>query len=359
MDTGITRLGNGKWRLDVRVKVKGKEYRKRETFKGAKSEAEDRFYQIRNQIRNEQKAFGSLTVRTIGDLIDFYCQHNQTERCKVQFIFDKLKSEIGSIKINDIGNKLDHYFMFLRQEKSPKYDRTISNSTFNRYLAYAKAVFNLAVRFELIDKNPLLRVGKLKETPRDRVLTETEKEKLFKAISSNLRVRHIVHAVKFALQVPIRKSELVRMKKDALDLINNSIRLWNGTTKNSQGTYVPIPPDMVEYFRNIPAESEYLFYRKEGEKYFPLGDFKNAWTRALKDAGIADFHFHDLRHISATELIDNGTPERVVRAVANWKTDMLNRYYHMDNKKVLKEVVFKPNGGHIVDTSDQRIRASA
>ena len=109
---------------------------------------------------------------------------------------------------------------------------------------------------------------------------------------------HLKPAVEFAMLVPIRKSELVNLKKDALDLFNNVIRLRNGTTKNKRGTFIPIPPDMLPYFRSIPSESEYLFYRRVGDRYFSLGDFKKAWQRVKRLAGIEDFHFHDLRHMS-------------------------------------------------------------
>jgi integrase len=78
----------------------------------------------------------------------------------------------------------------------------------------------------------------------------------------------------------------------------------------------------------------------------------------MKLAGIGDFHFHDLRHISATELIDAGTPERVVREIANWKTDMLNRYYHLSSKKVLESVQFKPKLVHSLVHSPEAALAS-
>jgi Phage integrase family. len=101
-----------------------------------------------------------------------------------------------------------------------------------------------------------------------------------------------------------------------------------------------------------------LFYRKEGERYFPLGDFKTSWKRVKRLAGIGDFHFHDLRHISATEMIDAGTPEQVVREIANWKTDMLKRYYHLSSKKVLESVQFKPKRVHFGVHSSEPMIAS-
>jgi len=84
------------------------------------------------------------------------------------------------------------------------------------------------------------------------------------------------------------------MRREDLDLINNCIRVRNGTTKNDQGIWKPIPNNLISYFRNIPPESEYLFYRYviKHKEYMPLGDFKTSWKRVRKLAGISDFVFH-------------------------------------------------------------------
>jgi integrase len=37
-----------------------------------------------------------------------------------------------------------------------------------------------------------------------------------------------------------------------------------------------------------------------------IGDIKKAWHGALRDAGLSDFHFHDLRHVTGTRLVETG-----------------------------------------------------
>ena len=104
---------------------------------------------------------------------------------------------------------------------------------------------------------------------------------------------------------------------------------------------------MAEYFENIPQECPYLFYRPETGKdgvvkYHPLGDFKKAWSNVLHAAGITDFHFHDGRHISATDMVNAGTPERVVSDIAGWSagSQMLSRYYHRGGLDSVRSAVF-------------------
>jgi integrase len=236
----------------------------------------------------------------------------------------------------------------IKESISQRTGRKFKNGTINRFISWSKASLSFAVKFDLIQENPLSRFDKLKETPRDVILSEIDKQRLFNVIEKE--APHLSAIVHFALQVPCRKSELVNMDVDDLDLFNNVIRIRNGETKNGAGLWKPIPPDMQNYFRSIPAGCKYLFYRQEKDSYHCLGDFKNAWKHCLKLAGISDFRFHDTRHCSASALIDNGTPEQVVMTIAGWRSNMLRTYYHREPKKTLELVRFSPNCGHIVDT---------
>jgi integrase len=206
----------------------------------------------------------------------------------------------------------------------------------------------MGVALNLIKSNPIskVRFPRLKELPRDVVLNSFDIQRLLNKVETE--APHLNAILRYALKVPCRKSELVKMKKDDLDMIHNAIRVKAGNSKNDMPCWKPIPPDMVSYFRTLPKETDYLFYRMEEEKktgaikYYGLGNFQRSWRRCLRLAGLSFFHFHDTRHISATALIDNGTPEQTVMAVANWKTNMLRSYYHREPKQALQLVRFTP-----------------
>jgi site-specific recombinase XerD len=44
-----------------------------------------------------------------------------------------------------------------------------------------------------------------------------------------------------------------------------------------------------------------------------LGDIKKSWLTAVKKAGIINFHFHDLRHTFASQLVMSGVDLNTVR----------------------------------------------
>lgn len=347
MDINVKQLGHNKYALDVRVRKDGTRLRKRETVYGSYLQATERYFEIRSQLKNATvKSKRSLTASnksqqtTLAKLIEIYHLHKGDPKDWCKFIHHNLLEELGELNSKEFDLKLPIYFQNLQSTISPNTGKRLSNGTINRYYSYLSSVFNYSVLLDLLSKNPMRLIQKLKENPRDRVLTKDETKRFLKVLSENKRFRFIEPAVKFALQIPIRKNELVNLTKDCLDLESRTIRLKNGTTKNNRGTYIPIPPNMLSHFKNIPEESEYLFYRYWDGKYHSLGDFKKLWQASLSLAKIDDFRFHDTRHIAASALINNGTPERVVMSIANWKSNMLSTYYHINSHANLDKVKF-------------------
>ncbi len=355
MGVNIDKLGPNKWLLDVRVRKSGKEIRKRETFLGTRIQAHDRYFELRKSLKSEDGLSVPENLSTFGDLLKLYQDRRyqisggQASKCGT------LMADLGSVPIPLFAEKLDKYMRLYRLTPRRKTGKIPANASFNRYITLIRTVFNIAVDLDLIVKNPITksRFPKLKEVSRDQVLTEQQRLILFNVIRQE--APHLEAITNYALQVPCRKSELIGMCKDQLDLFHNSIRVRNGTTKNDEGIWKPIPPDMVEYFRTLPPECPYLFYKLVRGTYRPLGDFKKSWKRCKQLAGVPDLHFHDTRHMSATDLLDGGTPEQVVLAVAGWKTNMLRTYYHRSGKKSLELIRFRSGSGHTVDTHTEKM----
>ena len=59
---------------------------------------------------------------------------------------------------------------------------------------------------------------------------------------------------------------------------------------------------------------------------------RTPWGKALKEAGIENFKFHDLRHTAASYLAMNGASLAEIAAVLGHKTlQMVKRYVHISN----------------------------
>jgi integrase len=70
-------------------------------------------------------------------------------------------------------------------------------------------------------------------------------------------------------------------------------------------------------------------------------DLRQPWEKALKEAGIADFHWHDLRHTAASYLAMSGVSLVEIAKVLGHRTlAMVARYSHLSD-------------GHIVATGQK------
>jgi integrase len=366
---GIVKKGQNLYRIDAHVLRKGREYRRRELFDGTKAKAEERYLQLKKELRdgcNAERSLKSSGLSTFGDLLKIY-KEKRGQDCATSHVnkIEFIDRELGSYELPCFADRFEQYIQLMKTTNSPKTKRPRSHACINRCIQIVRAAFNMAVSLGLLEKNPIttVRFPRLKEMPRDVILSDADIKNLLSVIDRE--APHLSAIVRFALQVPCRKSELVNMTKGDLDLIHNAIRVKAEVSKNDRGCWKPIPPDMVSYFRNLPPQTEYLFYRvvkypKSGEtKYFGLGEFSRPWRRCLKLAKLTGLHFHDTRHMAATALIDNGTPEQAVMTVANWKTNMLRNYYHRDPKRALELVRFSSNlghFGHFLDTSSAAVQ---
>lgn len=77
----------------------------------------------------------------------------------------------------------------------------------------------------------------------------------------------------------------------------------------------------------------------------PIGDFRKAWERACKAAGVPDRLFHDLRRTAARDFRQAGVSEGEIMKLCGWKTrDMFDRYNIIDDKDLSRAVDLRFNG---------------
>ena len=320
----IERIGPSRYRLDLPYwdKRRKRATHLRRTVVGTRADA------FRTAGEMERQVSGSLTVWTLKDALDYWRAHHDTASClSYLHILEELA---GTLRIGvPLRDWWDGYLEWLRQNRAP--------GTVNKYASMLRAILRYAERTGKIPEVPIRVWGIMRAPARDVVLDETQTAKLLNTVDRE--APHLSAIVRYALAVPCRRGELVEMKREHLDLIGGRIRVPGANSKSGAGMWKPIPPDQVEYFRTLPADTAYLFYRRDRDGVArPLGEFKRSWRRCLRLAGLTDFRFHDLRHISATAMIDAGTPTEVVNTVAGWRTDMLRRYYHRDPAKSLELV---------------------
>ena len=73
-------------------------------------------------------------------------------------------------------------------------------------------------------------------------------------------------------------------------------------------------PRHKRFSKGLPKTSEYVFPNPKNDKR-RVNDVGRQFERAVKNAKIPDFHFHDLRHTAATRMADAGADPFTLAAI--------------------------------------------
>jgi integrase len=227
---------------------------------------------------------------------------------------------------------------------APKqYKRT--GATVNRYIATLSHLFSFAVKERrLVDRNPVSGISRKKEPRgRTRFLSEEERTALLGACAKSewpaLRA-----LVLLAITTGARRGELIGLKWADVDLKKG--RALVRETKNDEQRTLPLAGKALDALRELKlqdsARSEWVFAQQSGVSG-PYEHFDAHWQGALEAAGISDFHFHDLRHTTASMLAAQGASLLEIADVLGHKTlAMVKRYSHLvvDHKaKVIEKMI--------------------
>ncbi|MFH1618594.1 MAG: site-specific integrase [bacterium] len=200
----------------------------------------------------------------------------------------------------------------------------LSGAKVNRELAILKTAFNKGTEWGLVLDNPVRRVKFFSEKNRGRTryLTQDEKKRLLDVCPPFIR-----RIVLTALKTGMRQAEILNLKWTEVDLNANRITLRK--TKSGKIRHIPIHPDVLKIFRELPRAGEYVFFDKTESRSWH-GRRRGDFEAALEEAGIRDFRFHDLRHSFASELVMKGVDIKTVSELLGHSTTrMTERYSHL------------------------------
>ncbi len=204
-----------------------------------------------------------------------------------------------------------------------------SDSTKNCYTAALSHVFTIAMKeWDMINENPCLKISKLKNARgRVRYLNDQERRNLLDACEESSS-RYLYLVVLLALTTGARKMEIMNLRWENVDLDKELIYLHE--TKNGEMRLLTIVPMVRKLLLKHMQESKTaLLFPSRRDKENPI-DMMKPFQAALKRAGIADFHFHDLRHTFASYLAMNGTSTLDMADLLGHKSlNMVKRYAHL------------------------------
>ena len=344
-----TRIGkNGKKTYTTTIRIKGVPSQTA-TFDRL-TDAKKWSQSIESSIREGRHlGFFEAKRHTLAEVIDRYLLDpsvkNKTKKTYRPWLM-WWKDEIGNLKLIDvtpskISKHRDKLLKTPIQAKNSKSEVKLrSTATCNRILAALSSVMSLAsMEWQLIDENPCKKVRKLAEPRgRTRFLSDQERERLLRVCKES-ESKDLYLAVMISLNTGARKKEVWELNWNQVDLKNGVVTF--NQTKNDEIRSVPLLGNVLDLLldRNKVRriDTSMVFPSKADPKNGIL--LERPWRTALKNAGIEDFRWHDLRHSAASYLAMSGVPMRSIAEILGHKTlQMVKRYSHLSQEHLREEM---------------------
>jgi integrase len=149
----------------------------------------------------------------------------------------------------------------------------------------------------------------------------------------------------------MRLGEIVRLRREQVRLEQGVVAL---PVAKGGSRHVILSREAQEILRaRLDAhEREWVFPAPHGGHYSTV-HVSRVWRKAGEAAGLADFHFHDLRHHGATRAMNAGFTPPVVMALGGWKTPKMMLRYAAITDKTLRAAAEAVAAGEIVHQSRQ------
>ncbi|MDA2933583.1 tyrosine-type recombinase/integrase [Acidobacteria bacterium AH-259-D05] len=326
----------GKWFYDHRL-PSGRRIKRRFDTKAV---ASDYWSQVRKGMIKEP------TKVTWGELVKRYIERSKIKTRgyqKIRYYFPLIKKFFGEKTLvkNIRASRIEEFqtYLILNQKLKP-------NST-DRVLSIVRAIFNYGKSLELVVENPVDKIcffGKKDE--RTRYLAHGEISLLINAAGQLRAKTYLPDVIQLACETGLSSSDLLGLTIHDVDLEYEPglIKLHRQKTEN------PILIGMSKNVREILQRrdlkrngSPYFFHHQDGT---PVKSIKKSFKKAVKNAGLKDARFHDLRATFAVHVFRAGADVRMVMTALGHSTPRMALRYakiasdHVERSAAMVERAF-------------------
>ncbi len=243
----------------------------------------------------------------------------------------RLKSAFGSKALSSVSRKeVQLFHTRLLEEK-------LAPATCDHYVKLLRSAFNHAVRWELIDKNPLAGIKLYNVDNRvDNVPDKEQLVTLLKVLQTDEN-RAVCRIALFLLATGARLSEALGAQYSMIDRQNRTWRIPARTSKSKRIRSVPLSDAALDVINQLDSAgtSEYLFISPKSG--LPFTTIQKVWCRIKSKAGLPKLHLHDLRHCNASWMVSAGVSLFVVQDILGHSDPKITmRYSHVASETKLK-----------------------
>jgi integrase len=261
------------------------------------------------QMLREQKARGGVRADvgslTVGDVLAEYLRDAETAKLRSYATTDQTAG--WWIENHGATKALDFNVIKLRAARDGL-ARKLKPGTVNRYLITMRSAWNWARRSGLVPEDRRWPERLLLSEPpgRTRHLSDAEMKALLDAARAHSLTMYA--AIVVSLACGLRKGELLRLNWQDIDLTRQIVKVK--FTKNDQPRQVHLTAAACEALRALQGKVRAIgalpVFTGKGAGRLLKSTCEARWHRIRTAAGLVNFHWHDLRHTTASVLAQNG-----------------------------------------------------
>lgn len=245
---------------------------------------------------------GYLMDRYLREVIPEKAEKTQAEQKRQ---LERLRRVFGELLPEDVQPV--HIGKYLDGRKD-RHGRK-AGSAANREIALLSHIYTKAMRWGFANRNPCRGIERNKEKPRDRYITDEEYAAVLKAAPPAVRI-----AMELAYYTGQRLGDVLKMRWS--DVQDGRLHVTQG--KTAARLDIEITPELNAVLARARQSGKLcgltIVHNRHGQAYTVDG-FESQFARARENAGVKDFHFHDIRAKAATDAESFGDHVRDIQAL--------------------------------------------
>ena len=244
----------------------------------------------------------------------------------------RIKAKFGHLRLADIRRQqLQAFHTELKEEG-------LAPATCDHHLKLIKRALNLAVEWEMLEKNPASRVPLFNADNRvEHYLDDEQLARLLQVLRTDAN-RAVCRIALFLLATGARLNEALSATWDQIDRQNRVWRIPARSSKSKKVHSVALNDsalDVLDELATAGSSYRHLFVneRRSKKEEQPYTTIMKVWRRLRVKAGLPHLRIHDLRHQYASFLVNSGrTLVEVQHALGHANPVTSLRYAHLSSK---------------------------
>jgi integrase len=255
--------------------------------------------------------------------------HKRSWRRDDQLYRLRIAPRFGSYELGAIGRREVQLFhnALVKEGLSP--------ASADHHVKLMRRVLNLALEWEMVDKNPLrgLKLFMI-DNQVENYLNEEQLQRLLHVLRTD-KNRTVCHILMFLLSTGARLNEALTAQWSQIDVDSRVWKIPAKSSKSKKPRSVPLNDSALYVLQQLStrSHSKYLFPSPARAVDVPYGPVTRVWHRIRKIAGVEKLRIHDLRHSFASLLVSGGRSLYEVQQILGHSDPKITmRYAHLSSE---------------------------